>query len=51
MGMRHGTGGIEAKWTDRLNDTLHTSLAGYNVVKISQIAAETFDLFKKIRRK
>lgn len=51
MGMRHGTGGIEAKWTGRLNDTLHTSLTGYNVVRISEIAAETFDLFKKIRRK
>jgi len=49
MGMRHGAGGIDAKWTGRLNDTLHTSLTDHNVVSISQIAAETFKLFKKVR--
>jgi len=51
VGMRHGTSGIAAQWTDRLDDTLHTSLAGTNEVSISRIAAETFDLFKAIRRK
>jgi ADP-ribosylglycohydrolase len=49
MGMRLGTAEIESKWTDRLNDTLHTSLAGYNVVKISHMAEETFKVFKNIR--
>jgi len=49
MGMRLGTKGIESKWTDRLDDTLHTSLAGYNEVKISQMAEETFKVFRKIR--
>jgi ADP-ribosylglycohydrolase len=49
MGMRLGTAGIESKWTDRLDDTLHTSLAGYNVVKISQMAEETFKVFRKLK--
>ena len=51
MGMRHGTAGIAPKWADRLNDTLHTSLTGYNQISITQIAAETFALFKKTRQK
>jgi len=50
MGMRLGTAGIESKWTDRLSDTLHTSLAGYHEVKISQMADETFEVFRKIRQ-
>ena len=41
--------GIDSKWTARLNDTLHTSLTGCNVVKISQMAEETFEVFRKIR--
>ena len=49
MGMRHGAGGIDAQWTGRLNDTLHTSLTDHNVVSISDLAAETFKLFKNIR--
>ena len=49
MGMRLGADGIETKWTGRLNDTLHTSLEGYHVVKISQMADETFQAFRKLR--
>jgi len=51
MGMRLGADGIETKWTSRLNDTLHTSLEGYHVVKISQMADETFQAFRKLRGK
>jgi len=49
MGMMLGAAKMPAKWTRRLNDTLHTSLTGYPVVKITQIARETFQLFKEIR--
>jgi ADP-ribosylglycohydrolase len=49
MGMRLGTAGIDSKWTDRLNDMLRTSLAGYNNVKISQMAEKTFEVFRKIK--
>jgi ADP-ribosylglycohydrolase len=46
MGMRLGTAGIESRWSARLKDTLHTSLAGYNVVKISRMAEETWELIQ-----
>ena len=49
MGMWLGAKKLPARWTAKLHDTLHTSLAGYPVVKITQIARETFDLFRKIR--
>ena len=49
MGMWLGAKKLPAAWPARLHDTLHTSLKGYPVVKITQIARETFDLFKKIR--
>jgi len=49
LGMRLGTAGIGSQWADRLDDTLHTSLAGRNVVQISQMARETFGLYKTIR--
>ena len=48
MGMRLGAAGIDPKWTARLNDTLKTSLTGYNVVKISRMAEETFEVFRGI---
>jgi len=49
MGMRPGADGIETRWTSRLNDTLHTSLEGYHVVKISQMADEAFQVYRKLR--
>ena len=49
LGMMLGAKGIPARWGDRLNDTLHTSLTGYPVVKITRIARDTFDLFRKLR--
>jgi len=49
MGMMLGARKIPPRWSSRLHDTLHTSLAGYPVVKITQIAAETFQLFQQIR--
>jgi ADP-ribosylglycohydrolase len=49
LGMRQGPAGIDSSWTDCLNDTLHTSLAGRNVVKISEIARQTTKLCKSLR--
>jgi hypothetical protein len=49
LGMRQGPAGIDSSWTDCLNDTLHTSLAGRNVVKISEIARQTTRLCKSLR--
>jgi hypothetical protein len=49
VGMMLGVGGIPARWTARLNDTLHTSLRGYDTVRISRIARETFELHRRMR--
>lgn len=49
VGMRLGTSGIQPKWSNRLNDTLYTSLPGHNVVKVSQMADETLDAYKSQR--
>ena len=49
LGMRLGTKGLASQWTDRLADTLHTSLPGHGQVAISRMAETTFKLFKKLR--
>ena len=49
MGMMLGTAGIGSEWTDKVNNTLKTSLIGYDTVKISDVAEETFKLMKEIR--
>ena len=35
---------LPGKWTDVVHDTLHTGIAGYNVVRISEMAEETAKL-------
>ncbi|HUU68987.1 MAG TPA: ADP-ribosylglycohydrolase family protein [Planctomycetota bacterium] len=49
MGMWLGARNIPCSWTDRMHDTLKTSLIGNENVKITQIARKTWELAKKIR--
>jgi ADP-ribosylglycohydrolase len=49
VGMMRGASGIPSRWTDRLNNTLHTSLRGYHEVRITDMAAETFTLYRDLR--
>lgn len=44
LGMRLGAKQIPASWSDRLNDTLRTSLDGNHTVKISDMARRTVAL-------
>jgi hypothetical protein len=39
---------LPKKWTDPLNDTLHTGVAGYNVVKISEMSREMVEIIRKV---
>lgn len=48
VGMMRGASGIPARWTDRLNNTLRTSLRGYDEVRITDLAAETFQLYRNL---
>ncbi len=49
MGMMLGAKRIPSSWTQRLNNTLNTSLTGYETVEIERIARETLDLHKTLR--
>ena len=44
-----GAKALPTQWTGRLHNTLKTSLRGYGSVEITQIARETFDLYRSIR--
>ena len=48
MGMMLGAKAIPARWTERLNDTLHTSIVGHQVVRISEMAHRTLKLHKRL---
>lgn len=44
-----GARGIDAKWSDPINDTLQTTINGYGMVKISELANETSELIEKLK--
>jgi hypothetical protein len=48
-GMMLGASRLKGKWTNLMNDTLHTGVSGYHVVRISDLAAETLKLHKANR--
>jgi len=47
VGMVLGASKLPAKWTDVVNDTLETGVAGYNSVKISEMARKTMGVISK----
>lgn len=49
VGMMRGAKRIPPSWTRRLNNTLKTSLVGYETVDIERIARETLDLYKSLQ--
>jgi ADP-ribosylglycohydrolase len=46
IGMMLGAESIPAQWQDRIDNTLHTSLAGNNVVNIDEMANRTFRMWQ-----
>ena len=48
MGMALGAKGIPSRWTERLNDTLETSLRGHQSVRISEMAEKTLELHRRL---
>jgi len=46
MGMMLGVEALPAKWTNVMNDTIHTGLAGYQVSRISRLGEEMFELHR-----
>ncbi|MDO8588678.1 MAG: ADP-ribosylglycohydrolase family protein [Armatimonadota bacterium] len=49
IGMMLGASRLPAKWTEVVNDTLETGVAGYNVVKISDMAKKTMVVIEAVR--
>ncbi len=49
FGMMYGVKALPDKWIGPLNDGLETGLAGYHFVRISEIAKEGFEIYKRIR--
>jgi len=47
LGTMLGANKLPAKWTDPINNTLYTGVQGYNKVKISDLAKQTFNLAQK----
>ena len=50
MGMIIGANKVPQRWSSKINNTLHTSLNGNNVLKIDELAQRTFNVYKKISR-
>jgi ADP-ribosylglycohydrolase len=48
MGMMLGAKALPKKWTDVMNDTIHTDLMGYQTTKISKLAEEMFEIHQRI---
>ena len=46
LGIVNGVDGIDKKWTEPFNDTLETTLFGYDKVKISDMAKKTIEHIK-----
>jgi hypothetical protein len=40
---------LPREWVDHLHDTLHTGIAGYYEVKISEMARETLSVIKALK--
>ena len=49
LGLMLGGGRIPSQWTDPMNDTLLTGVAGYHTVKLSEMARNTLDLIRRDR--
>jgi ADP-ribosylglycohydrolase len=49
LGILHGRKALPAKWVDVINDTLHTGVAGYNTVTLTDIARDSVAVIEKVR--
>ena len=49
FGMMHGAKALPGKWIGPLNDRLETGIAGYHLVRISELASEGFEIYRQYR--
>jgi hypothetical protein len=48
LGILHGRKALPAKWTDVINDTLHTGVTGYHTVKLSDITRDSLKVIERV---
>jgi hypothetical protein len=48
LGIIHGRRSLPSEWVDALNDTLHTGVAGYHTVRLSDMARKTVEIIEKV---
>ena len=48
LGILHGRRKLPAKWTDVLNDTLHTGVAGYHTVRLADLTRDSLRVIEKV---
>ena len=51
LGVIHGRKALPAKWVDVINDTLHTGVAGYNTVKLTDITRDSLKVIERVAGK
>lgn len=50
MGAMLGASGIPEYWSSPLNDTIYSSVAGFDPISISECSKRTYEVFKKIKK-
>lgn len=50
MGMMLGAKALPEKWTQVMNDTIHTDVSGYQTTRISKLAEEMFQIHQGMRQ-
>ncbi len=48
LGILHGRRALPGRWADYINDTLHTGVAGYNVVSLKRMTLETLEQIRRV---
>ncbi|HLK58172.1 MAG TPA: ADP-ribosylglycohydrolase family protein [Chthonomonadaceae bacterium] len=48
LGILHGRKALPAPWVDKINDTLHTGVAGYNTVQLADITRDSLEIIGKV---
>jgi ADP-ribosylglycohydrolase len=51
MGVLHGHRALPAQWVDVINDTLYTGVAGYHMVRLSDITRDSLAVMEKVAAK
>jgi ADP-ribosylglycohydrolase len=49
LGILHGRKALPSRWADQIHDTLHTGVAGYATVKLSEMARASREVIARVK--